>query len=941
MTDALPIRRYRIILTFTRPASFRFLHGGAVHGLLCRALGVHPLPATVIPYAPESGRVRYEPGDRYALAVTLVGEAHGLLDTLLAGLAEIGKKEPPRDHPLPTFGGNFQLSSCEALPPPDLEAETEALLAVDSVTLRFVSPLRMRRPTTHRQPGQAFFNAAFFPFDLFLRRVAGRCAAFGFPASFSGGALGPPDDAHLVWLDLPVRASSQGPEGSGGVTLGGVVGTVTVSGLDVEACRLLALGRHLQAGEAVHFGLGRWVFEVPGLAPDPLCRAETLLHACAKASRLRAAWDHVVQQSEVPGVDGITPEALRGHEGTFLEALAQELVEHRYVPSPLAGVLIPKENGQPRALAIPTLRDRVAQRAACDLLSPAIDTLLEESSYAYRRGLSRTAAAVALQRAYEEGYRFVLDADISSFFDSVEWATLFAKLEALYPGEPLMQLVKAWVTAPVFFAGKTVERSQGLPQGAVISPLLANLYLDQLDEELQAQGFRLVRYADDFVVLCRSEEDARRAQEAARQALAKLGLQLNPEKTAIRSFEQGFTYLGYLFCRSLVLEKKKEASPSNPERPLDIPKASWLAAVPLAELRQLTLASPKQARAAGPSRSLPQKLAPEPPPRRPLYLVEPTATLSLEGETLQVASPALGSIRIGLATLSHVVVIGRCRATLPALLALAQRGVPTFFCRRTGELYAQLQPRTPSLALQHAQLAFVHNQEARLAFARSIVQAKLHNAATLATRHKLQGWGALGEKLRELERACLEQTTVKALLGLEGKGAALFYAALAASLPAAWGFSGRKRNPPPDPVNAMLSLAYTVLYNHTATALLACGLDPRVGLVHQQRGSYYALACDLQEEFRHLAEGYVIALVRRREIRPDDFVTDPGASYPCLLRHEARRRFLAGFERRLVTPFTPPHGESTTYLAFIADQAAAVRALIEGRGAYHPLRLHA
>lgn len=929
-------------MTFTRPASFRFLHGSAVHGLLCRALALHPLPATVIPFAPESGRVRYDPGDRYVLAVTLVGGARRLLDVLLAGLAEAGKKEPPRDQPLPAFGGNFELLSCEALPPPDVEAEAAAILAEPSLTLRFVSPLRMRRPASHRQQGQSFFNSAFFPVGLFLRRLAGRCSALGFSVpSLDVPLFCNPSAASLFWLDLPVRSHGQAPGGTGGVTLGGVVGTVTLSGLDDSACRLLALARHLQAGEGVHFGLGRWAFEVPGSDPDPFCRAESLLQACANRSRLENALDHVVSQSESPGVDGLTPEALRGGEEEFLHTLAQDLLEGRYLASPLAGALVAKNDGQPRALAIPTLRDRVAQRAACDLLSPAIDTLLEDSSYAYRRGLSRAAAAVALQQAYEEGYRFVLDADIAGFFDSVDWEKLFSKLDALYPAEPLVRLVKAWVTAPVQFAGRTLQRTQGLPQGAVISPLLANLYLDQLDEELQAQGFRLVRYADDFVVLCRSEEEAHRAQEAARKALAELGLQLNLEKTGIRTFDEGFTYLGYLFCRSLVLEKKKEPPSQTQERPANIPKGSWLASLPLAELRQLTLARTKPKAAPPPSCPLPHKLTPERPLRRPLYVVEPATSLSLEGETIKATSPLTGPEQIGLATLSHVVVIGRSRATLPALLALAQRGVPTFFCRRTGELYAQLQPQMPSLALQQAQADLVRNEGACLGFARSIVQAKLHNAAVLATRHKLQGWGALGEELRELERACLQQTTRNGLLGLEGRGAALFYRALARSLPAAWGFSGRKRNPPPDPVNAMLSLAYTILYNHIATALLACGLDPRLGLYHQQRGSYYALACDLQEEFRHLAEGYVIALIRRREIQPEDFASEPQGPFPCLFRPEARRQFIAGFERRLTTEFTPPHGERTTYLAFIADQVAALKALIEGRGSYFPLRLHA
>lgn len=936
------IARYRITLCFTRPASFRFLHGAAVHGLLCRALALHPLPPQVIPYAPESGRVRYEPGDRYNLGLTLVGEAQELLDRVLSGLMKVGSERPTPDHPLPTFAGNFQVVSCDALPPPDLEAEVETLRDAPAVTVRFLSPLRMRRPAPLRRPGEAFFNARCFPLDVFLKRVALRCQALGFahvthPCTAHLG----PGAAQLTWLDLPVRGKSAQAGTSAGLTLGGVVGTLEISGPDLETCRLLALGRHLHVGEGVHFGCGRFELDVPAAEGHVFPRAATLQATIAQETRLAEALHHVVRQSDAPGVDGLAPGTLMAQGDRFLAELRQDLERGTYAPSPLLGVLLPKTNGGFRALAIPTARDRVAQRAACDLVTPALHTLLEDSSYAYRKGLSRAAAAVALQRAYDEGYHYLLDADIESFFDSVRWDILFAKLEALYPYEPLLATIKAWVTAPVVFSGKTVVRTQGLPQGAVISPLLANLYLDQLDEELQSQGFRLVRYADDFVILCRTPKEAEKAQEAAREALARLGLELNPQKTAVKSFEGGFSYLGYLFCRSLVVEKKKSLRLEQDGKPLAVPKGSWLASLPLADLRQLTPPTPGSKGSPPVAPGTLANLASERPSRRPLYILDPAATLALEGETLTVSSPTQEPLRIGLHTLSHVVVVGRSRATLPALLALAQRRVPIFFCRRTGELYAQLQPHAPSWALWRAQAELTSNPAACVAFARSVVQAKLHNAATLATRHKLQGWGELGEKLRELEKSALQQNELPALLGLEGKGAALFYACLAASLPAHWGFAGRRRNPPPDPVNAMLSLAYTVLYNHVATALIAGGLDPRWGIFHRPRGTYYALACDLQEELRHLAEGFVIAGIRRREVQPEDFLLDAPGPFPCLFRPEARRRFLLGFEKRLATAFTPRDDERMSYLEFIDRQAQALRAFIEGKGAYDPLRLHA
>src|SRR2546423_1500752 len=150
--------------------------------------------------------------------------------------------------------------------------------------------------------------------------------------------------------------------------------------------------------------------------------------------------------------------------------------------------------------------------------------------------LSRAGAVRAVERAYEDGYRYVLDADIESFFDAVEWERMFAKLEALFPFEPLVTLVEEWVKAPVVFEKSVIKRERGLPQGAPVSPLLANLFLDEFDEELLGRDYRLVRYGDDFVVLCRDLEAARRARGDARAKPADMGLRLNQEKKAVGPF---------------------------------------------------------------------------------------------------------------------------------------------------------------------------------------------------------------------------------------------------------------------------------------------------------------------------------------------------------------------------------------------------------------------
>jgi CRISPR-associated protein Cas1 len=162
-------------------------------------------------------------------------------------------------------------------------------------------------------------------------------------------------------------------------------------------------------------------------------------------------------------------------------------------------------------------------------------------------------------------------------------------------------------------------------------------------------------------------------------------------------------------------------------------------------------------------------------------------------------------------------------------------------------------------------------------------------------------------------------------------------------LPATWRFTGRRRHPPPDPINAMLSFGYTMLHNHLVTALTAAGLDPRIGFFHREHGSHAALASDIQEEFRHMVDAQVWSMVRRHEAKLRDFQPSPDGRYPCLMTSDLRRRFILNLERRMTSEFKPgKDAKPITYSAFMHGQAMAMKEVILGdRAAYEPLCLHA
>jgi len=977
MSLTLHFERYEVSLKLTSSVSFHFNHGGVINGLLCNALGEHPLPPGVIPSTSESGRVQFEAGESYRFGVTCVGspmsDDPGIAERLTNGLDEVGQMDgyDAGSGTPPTLGGNFTAVHVDRLPFPDLKGQQEILESSSVISLHFISPLRMQRPKDLEARGARYLNDGCFPVDHFLDRLWGRFFRFVQerpPTPSERERLKPPRAAgvrvlqnRLLWLDVPIRGKiGKSGQRQKGHTIGGVLGIVKLEGVPSEWYEILVLGQYLHAGQFGRYGFGRYrIVECAHLEKEPFRPARTLLDRLQDRCLLRRGFDHVVDNSVAAGVDGISPRDARADADRMVETLFDELCQERHAPMPLLGIIDSKPGGKVRPLTIPTVRDRTVQRAACELLGPSIEMLLEDCSYAYRKGFSRANAAQAIRRDYGRGYRYVLDADIESFFDAVDWERLFGKLKALFGNDPLLDIIEHWIRAPVVFEGRELERSRGLPQGAVISPMLANLYLDEFDEELLDQNYRLVRYADDFVVLCKSLEEARQAKEHARASLDDLGLELHPEKTDIRAFEAGFTYLGYLFCRSVVLDKKKEkvddAAFAKALSKDAVPEASWLAQVPFEQVRAVVARRVGGRKVPKPTIELVPLAAPAPMPAvgvpvtddtptgRPLYVFGSQASLFLREGMLCVEEEDGDRREVALRQLSHLILVGQVRATVPLLLSLSREGVPTFFCRRTGELYAEFAPRSPDWRVWQAQAERAADEDLCFQTARSIVQAKLNNYAVLTRRFELDDAGNIADELRRLEKSCLDQKDLDQLRGLEGRGAAVYFGAMRETLPARWGFEGRRKNPPPDPVNAMLSFGYTLLYNHIATSIVAAGLNPCIGLFHRDKGAYFTLACDLQEELRYIADAHVWAMINRNEVNVEDFAPSKTGRYPCLMTRDVRRSFILGFERRLAGAFTPSgFDEPLSYRTFMSQQATSIKNVILGRApAYVPLRIRA
>lgn len=233
-----------------------------------------------------------------------------------------------------------------------------------------------------------------------------------------------------------------------------------------------------------------------------------------------------------------------------------------------------KGNGEARPLLVPTVRDRVAQSATLEIIEPIFEAEFEEVSFAYRKGRSVRQAIYEVKKYRDKGYKWVVEADIDAFFDNVNHDLLFKRAEKILKDENIINLIKMWVGAEVYNGNSVSQIKEGIPQGAVISPILANLFLDHLDEELMRRKYKMVRFADDFLILCKEKEEAQEALEITDEILDKMFLELEEKKTSITSFNQGFKYLGVIFVKSLIMvpfeREKKEKKILYMPPPLDL-----------------------------------------------------------------------------------------------------------------------------------------------------------------------------------------------------------------------------------------------------------------------------------------------------------------------------------------------------------------------------------
>ena len=280
-------------------------------------------------------------------------------------------------------------------------------------------------------------------------------------------------------------------------------------------------------------------------------KVHSLVDKVYSRQNLMLAWEHVRANQGAGGTDGITIEAFEANLDANLERLHQELRDGTYQPQPVRRLEIPKRGtpGKTRPLGIPSVFDRVCQQAMVNRLEPIFEKVFDPSSFGYRKGRKTADALGKIWREVEAGNEWIVDADLKDYFGSVDHEKLMALIGKQIADSRVLKLIQQTLTAGYEEKGQRYETPRGTPQGGVISPMFSNILLTPFDKEMRRQGYQLTRWADDWVVTCRTRAEAEHALARAERILEELGVRLNREKTRIVHVAHGFEFLGFKIKR--------------------------------------------------------------------------------------------------------------------------------------------------------------------------------------------------------------------------------------------------------------------------------------------------------------------------------------------------------------------------------------------------------
>jgi CRISPR-associated protein Cas1 len=611
-----------------------------------------------------------------------------------------------------------------------------------------------------------------------------------------------------------------------------------------------------------------------------------------------------------------------------------------------------------RELRIPTVRDRIVQQALLNVLTPLIDPIFSPCSFAYRPNLSYINAVEKIAYWRDNGYQFVLDGDIVKFFDNLNHQCLFFELRKLINHPGILYLIKSWVTCGILTKNGLEVNTKGVPQGAVISPLLANIYLDAFDKVLSNSDLKLVRYADDFVVLANSQERIITAYPQVVEILKAIKLELHPQKSQVTNFERGFRFLGHGFIQNAIFPLEDQPD-SNNNKNYDKANLNGKKKSPPMEVKT----HPSETQEEKEKVNKNQKLTPTytglnilrsvpnfeeinkywNEEMATLYLMEQGTALAKDHYRFIVQVSKDQKLELPLNQVERILIFGNIHLTTPVINTCLQNKIIILFLTLSG-LYRGHLWSEESIHLANHLVQFERRNDSlfQLNVSRAIVFGKLTNSRQLLMRLNrkrkqsdvTKAIAGINADIEALEKV----DNIDTLRGYEGITAARYFPAFGQLITNSdFSFCLRNRQPPQDPVNSLLSFGYTLLFNNVLSLIIAEGLSPYLANFHYGEDKKPYLAFDLMEEFRSpIVDSLVIKIVNKSIVKPQDFekVVSNGGIY---LTGEGKKLFVKHFENRMNEAVSHPSQKSpVTYRQAIQLQIRRYKQSLLSSVPYEP-----
>ena len=654
--------------------------------------------------------------------------------------------------------------------------------------------------------------------------------------------------------------------------LKGCVGNLYLKGNFKNLLPFLVLGSELHVGKETTFARGYYLLHATH-QPYFSCDFPNKKRLLSSIHDVIEKYDHPLQTLSVD-------EQYPFDEEAFADQIMKELVTDTYTPSPYTAFYIKKKSGDDRLIEQLAMRDLIVQQYILKTIQESFDRFFEEGSIGFRKGRSRDEAIRLVKEAVAEGYRYVIESDVEAFFPSIDHGILGRLLAFYLPTRDvgILNLLQRIIGVGYLLDGEYHARAKGLAQGSPLSPLLANLYLDSFDEKVSSWNVRMVRYADDFIILTRSLKEAEEILGKTESSLSELGLNLKKEKTSIKKINEGFDFLGMRFDhRADINEDPEEA------------------------FRRL---------------------------KKPLYITEPYLFLSLNGEAIDIKKQGALVQTLPIRRISEIMMMNKATFSTSLIRKVTEAKIPLTLTLDSGYYITTIKPDSK----EYYDIAYLHGRKysklsetEMLCFAKEFAAHKIGNYIALLRQRYTQGMAPFihrlervidhiheagnpqhirvlsdalkfEEKKQDRRKWHGHRETMGPVYGHEAAAAREIYRKLNDFVDDPYFHLQKRMKEKPDPINSLLNFGYYLLFSRINATVRAIGLNPYLGFLHSPEDNYESLVCDIEELFRARINRLIIRLINRHEIRKEHFVEEERG---YRLTQDAIKLFLEKFEEEM------------------------------------------